>query len=114
MIHAYDDPVHAPVALYAAEKYADIAPAAAVHALHMPSHIFVQHGMWDQVRALNDRSYQASIDRAQRKGLSPMRYSYHALYWLLYAYLEEGRYERGRRCSTTSTRSPCATKPPRE
>ena len=94
MIHAYDDPVHAPVALYAAEKYADIAPAA-VHALHMPSHIFVQHGMWDQVRALNDRSYQASIDRAQRKGLSPMRYSYHALYWLLYAYLEEGRYEEG-------------------
>ena len=94
VIHAYDDPVHAPVALYAAEKYADIAPAA-VHALHMPSHIFVQHGMWDQVRALNDRSYQASIDRAQRKGLSPMRYSYHALYWLLYAYLEEGRYEEG-------------------
>ena len=94
VIHAYDDPVHAPVALYAAEKYADIAPAA-VHALHMPSHIFVQHGMWDQVRALNDRSYQASMDRAQRKGLSPMRYSYHALYWLLYAYLQEGRYEEG-------------------
>ena len=51
VIHAYDDPVHAPVALYAAEKYSDIAPAA-VHALHMPSHIFVQHGMWDQVRGL--------------------------------------------------------------
>ena len=94
VIHAYDDPVHAPVALYAAEKYADIAPAA-VHALHMPSHIFVQHGMWDQVRSLNDRSYQASIARAERKGLSPARYSYHALYWLLYAFLEEGRYEDG-------------------
>ena len=94
VIHAYDDPVHAPVALYAAEKYSDIAPAA-VHALHMPSHIFVQHGMWDQVRGLNARSYQASIDRAERKGLSPARYSYHALYWLLYAYLEEGRYEDG-------------------
>ena len=96
VIHAYDDPVHAPVALYAAEKYADIAPAA-VHALHMPSHIFVQHGMWDQVRSLNDRSYQASVDRAKRKGLSPMRYSYHALYWLLYAYLEEGRYDEGKK-----------------
>ncbi len=96
VIHAYDDPVHAPVALYAARKYADIAPAA-VHALHMPSHIFVQHGMWDQVRSLNARSYQASIDRAERKGLSPMRYSYHALYWLLYAYLEEGRYEEGQK-----------------
>ncbi len=94
VIHAYDDPVHAPVALYAAEKYADIAPAA-VHALHMPSHIFLQHGMWDHVRGLNDRSYQASVDRAERKGLSPARYSYHALYWLLYAYLQEGRYEEG-------------------
>ena len=94
VIHAYDDPVHAPVALYAAEKYSDIAPAA-VHALHMPSHIFVQHGMWDQVRGLNTRSYQASVDRAERKGLSPARYSYHALYWLLYAYLEEGRYDDG-------------------
>ncbi len=94
VIHAYDDPVHAPVALYAAEKYADIAPAA-VHALHMPSHIFLQHGMWDQVRELNHRSYQASIDRAERKGLPPARYSYHALYWLLYAYLQEGRYDEG-------------------
>ncbi len=94
VIHAYDDPVHAPVALYAAEKYADIAPAA-VHALHMPSHIFLQHGMWDHVRGLNDRSYQASIERATRKGLSEMRYSYHALYWLLYAYLQEGRYDEG-------------------
>ena len=96
VIHAYDDPVHAPVALYAAEKYADIAPAA-VHALHMPSHIFLQHGMWDHVRGLNDRSYQASVDRAERKGLSPARYSYHALYWLLYAYLQEGRYEEGQK-----------------
>ena len=96
VIHAFDNPVQAPVALYAAEKYADIAPAA-VHALHMPSHIFLQHGMWDQVRSLNDRSYQASIDRAERKGLSPARYSYHALYWLLYAYLQEGRYEEGQK-----------------
>ncbi len=96
VIHAFDNPVQAPLALYAAEKYADIAPAA-VHALHMPSHIFLQHGMWDQVRSLNDRSYQASVDRAERKGLSPTRYSYHALYWLLYAYLQEGRYEEGQK-----------------
>ncbi len=94
VIHAYDDPVHAPIALYAARKYSDIAPAA-VHALHMPSHIFVQHGMWDHVRELNDRSFQASVDRAERKGLSPMRRSYHALYWMLYAYLQEGRYDEG-------------------
>ena len=47
IIHAYDDPIYAPIALYAAHKFSEIAPAA-VHALHMPAHIFVQHGMWDQ------------------------------------------------------------------
>src|SRR5262245_58028396 len=39
VIHAFDDPDHAPLGLPAARAYADIAPDAA-HALHMPSHIF--------------------------------------------------------------------------
>ena len=39
LIHSYDDPVHAPLGLRAARLYAEIAPAA-VHALHMPSHVF--------------------------------------------------------------------------
>ena len=47
-IHAFDDPTHAPLALPAALRYAEIAPAVA-HARHMPTHIFIQHGMWDYV-----------------------------------------------------------------
>ena len=47
-IHAFDDPEHAILALPAAKAYARIAPAAP-HALHMPSHIFVQLGMWEEV-----------------------------------------------------------------
>ena len=43
LIHAYDDPTHAPLGLRAARVYARVAPAAH-HALHMPSHIFVQLG----------------------------------------------------------------------
>ena len=97
VIHAFDDPVHAPVALYAALKYADIAPAA-VHALHMPSHIFVQHGMWDYLAASNKASWDASVVRATRKGLSPTRYSFHALYWLQYAYLQQGLYDKAEEC----------------
>ncbi len=97
VIHAYDDPIHAPIALYAALKYADIAPAA-VHALHMPSHIFVQLGMWDRLVAANEASYQASVDRATRKGLPPTRHSYHALYWLHYAYLQQGRLDKAQWC----------------
>lgn len=92
IIHSYDDPVHAPIAIYAAHKYSAIAPAA-VHALHMPAHIFVQEGMWDYVAERNEASYQASVDRAKRKGLPETRHSFHALYWLQYAYLQQGRYE---------------------
>ncbi len=97
VIHAYDDPIHAPIGLYAALKYAEIAPAA-VHALHMPSHMFVQLGMWDRLAASNEASFQASVDRATRKGLPPTRYSYHALYWLHYAYLQQGRLDKAQWC----------------
>ena len=41
LIHAYDDPLHAPLGLRAAQRYAAVA-SGAPHALHMPSHIFVQ------------------------------------------------------------------------
>ena len=89
VIHAFDDPVHAPVALYAALKYADIAPAA-VHALHMPSHIFVHLGMWDYLAASNRASWAASVERVNR--------SFHALYWLHYAYLQQGLYDKAEEC----------------
>ncbi len=56
VIHAFDDPVHAPIALEAAWKYADIAPAVS-HARHMPTHIFIQHGMWEQVSLWNDSAF---------------------------------------------------------
>src|SRR5262249_22194612 len=48
LIHAYDDPAHAPLGLRAANRYAAIAPAAP-HALHMTSHIYLAAGMWDEV-----------------------------------------------------------------
>ncbi len=59
VIHAFDDPIHAPIALEAALKYRDIAPAVS-HARHMPSHIFIQHGMWDYVVEWNDSAFLAA------------------------------------------------------
>ena len=59
VIHAFDDPVHAPIALEAAWKYADIAPAVS-HARHMPTHIFIQHGMWEQVSLWNDSAFEVA------------------------------------------------------
>lgn len=59
LIHAYDDPVHAPLGLRFADAYSKIAPAAS-HALHMPSHVYFAMGMWDEASAINERSVKAA------------------------------------------------------
>ena len=61
VIHSFDDPVHAPIALEAATAYADIAPAVS-HARHMPTHIFIQHGMWNEVSVWNDSAFNAGLE----------------------------------------------------
>jgi pentatricopeptide repeat protein len=95
LIHSYDDPMHASLALHAADSYSKVAPDAA-HALHMPSHIYVAMGMWDEVVASNEVSWQASVDRMKRKNLDYSAQSYHAFHWLLYGYLQQGRYAKAR------------------
>ena len=91
VIHSFDDPEHAPLALPAASRYAEVAPEAH-HALHMPSHIFLQHGMWDRVAQSNQESYEASAKWVARKGLSIDKRDYHSLQWRAYANLQRGLY----------------------
>jgi tetratricopeptide (TPR) repeat protein len=91
VIHSFDDPEHAPLALPAADRYADVAPEAH-HALHMPSHIFLQHGMWDRVARSNQEAYDASAKWVERKGLSIDKRDYHSLQWRAYANLQRGIY----------------------
>src|SRR5690349_14302661 len=95
LIHCYDDPVHAPLGMRPARVYAQIAPAA-VHALHMPSHIFFAAGLWNDAVASNEASWKASVDRASKKSLGPGEHSFHALSWLEYAYLQLGRWKDAR------------------
>lgn len=90
LIHSYDDPKHAFMALDAANNYAKVAPDAS-HALHMPSHIYVALGMWDQVVASNEASYGASVAKMEREGKDNDGRSYHAYHWLQYGYLQQGR-----------------------
>src|SRR2546421_209560 len=90
IIHSFDDPDHAILSLRAARAYSKIAPSAA-HALHMPSHIFVQLGMWDDVIASNIVAYKAAVDLAAAKNLPRGREDFHTLSWLQYAYLQEGK-----------------------
>jgi len=96
LIHSYDDPVHAPLGLRAARVYAEIAPAAS-HAQHMISHIFVALGAWDEVVSSNVKSFRVSEERSRRKGLPLWQRNHHALHWLHYAYLQQGRYELARK-----------------
>jgi len=90
IIHAFDDPEHAILALPAARRYAEIAPEAH-HARHMPSHIFLQLGMWPEAAASNESSWAASDAWVKRKGLSVTLRDYHSLTWLTYVYLQQGR-----------------------
>ena len=96
LIHSYDDAIHAPLGLRAARVYAEIAPSAA-HALHMPSHIFLAMGMWDEVVASNIASFDASDERMKRKGLGINARSFHARQWLTYGVLQQGRYAEARK-----------------
>jgi tetratricopeptide (TPR) repeat protein len=95
LIHAYDDPVHAPLGLRYADAYSKIAPAAS-HALHMPSHIYVAMGMWDEAAAINERSIKAADARREAKKLDVDQRGFHALLWLVYSYTQQGRYEDAR------------------
>jgi tetratricopeptide (TPR) repeat protein len=90
LIHAYDDPIHAPLGLRPARVYGKIAGSAS-HAQHMPSHIFFALGMWNEAVAANEASVAVADERVKRKGLGPDQRNYHALLWLEYGYLQQGR-----------------------
>ena len=84
LIHALDYPPLAERALPAAHRYAQIAPAVS-HALHMPSHIFSQLGMWQESIDSNVASARAARSHQSLFDLS------HALEWLAYAQLQSCR-----------------------
>jgi tetratricopeptide (TPR) repeat protein len=90
IIHAFDDPDHAILALPAARRYAEIAPESH-HAKHMPSHIFLQLGMWPETVRSNEEGWAASVAWQQRKKLPMELRDYHSQYWLAYGYLQQGR-----------------------
>lgn len=92
LIHSYDDPGHAHLAINAANSYSEVA-ADAAHALHMPSHIYVAVGMWDEVVTSNVASWNSSVNRMKAKELDNDALSYHALQWKMYGLLNLGRHE---------------------
>lgn len=88
-LHSYDDPIHAPLGLRAARMYAKVAPDAS-HALHMPSHIFMAMGMWDEVITSNLAAWQAGLKENPNGNANAYTIDdLHALHWLSYGNLQK-------------------------
>ncbi|MEP6682828.1 MAG: tetratricopeptide repeat protein [Parafilimonas sp.] len=90
IIHTYDYPGLAILALPAARKYAEVAPSSA-HALHMPSHIFTRLGLWNESINSNLKSVDAAKCYAESAGIKGhWDEELHGLDYLVYAYLQKG------------------------
>jgi hypothetical protein len=94
LIHATDTPEFAPQGLEAARAYSKIAPDSS-HALHMPSHIFVRLGLWQESISSNIAA-AASAAKATQEHRSPPHYQFHALDFLNYSYLQSGQESKAR------------------
>ncbi len=96
MIHSFDYPELAELALPAARAYAKIAPSAP-HALHMPSHIFTRLGMWKESIESNLASARAAQTWAAKTQAGATAFdALHAMDYLEYAYLQTGQDAKAR------------------
>ncbi len=87
IIHAFDDPIHAPLGLFAAREYSQIVPNAD-HAQHMTTHIFLALGMWEET--VRQNVIASGPDSARWK---PGHYTS----WMNYGLLQEGKFADARR-----------------
>jgi len=90
IIHNYDYPELAQLALPTARRYASIAPASS-HAQHMPSHIFTRLGLWEESISSNLNSASSARCYAEESMMDGhWSNELHAMGYLVYAYLQKG------------------------
>jgi tetratricopeptide (TPR) repeat protein len=94
LIHATDTSEFAAQGLDAARTYSKIAPDSS-HALHMPSHIFVRLGLWQESISSNIAA-AASAAKATEEHRGESHYQFHALDFLNYSYLQSGQESKAR------------------
>jgi tetratricopeptide (TPR) repeat protein len=88
LIHSFDYPQLAELAMPAARSYARIAPASA-HARHMPSHIFTRLGLWqDSIQSNLGSAAAAKAYAAKHRLGGAYDQQLHAMDYLVYAYLQ--------------------------
>lgn len=88
LIHAADTSELAPQGLEAARRYAKIAPDSS-HALHMPAHIFVRLGLW-QESVDSNLAAAAAAAKATKNHMGEPQYQFHAMDFLDFSYLQLG------------------------
>src|SRR5258705_6232678 len=89
IIHNYDYPELAQLALPAARQYASIAPGSS-HAQHMPSHIFTRLGLWDECIQSNLAALASAVCYAEKAKLKGhWDEELHALDYLVYSYIQK-------------------------
>jgi len=94
LIHSFDYPALAELALPAARRYANIAPDSP-HAQHMPSHIFTRLGLWDESIKSNLAAEASARTHAAAMGRPGVwDQALHAMDYLTYAYLQTGQDEK--------------------
>jgi hypothetical protein len=94
LIHGYDYPALARLALPAARRYAQIAPDSA-HARHMPSHIFTRLGFWHEAIQSNlDAEAAAKSYAVRNKIAGAWDEQLHAMDYLAYAYLQQADHDK--------------------
>jgi tetratricopeptide (TPR) repeat protein len=106
LIHATDKPQFASEGLAAARAYAKIAPDSS-HALHMPSHIFIRLGLWEESIASNIAATAAAA-HASEIHQSESHYQTHAMEFLDYAYLQTGQEAKARALSAEEMTVPAS------
>jgi tetratricopeptide (TPR) repeat protein len=88
IIHSFDYPQLAYLALPAARTYAEIA-SSSPHALHMPSHIFTRLGLWEESIQSNHDSAAAAKGWVAKAHPGAASFDQlHAMDYLAYAYLQ--------------------------
>lgn len=95
LIHATDTREFAAQGLPAAQRYAITAPASS-HALHMPSHIFGQLGMWQEMIDSNRAAADSAAEAARRDSANGADYQLHPMQYLHYAYMQTARDDEAR------------------
>jgi tetratricopeptide (TPR) repeat protein len=97
IIHSFDYPQLANLALPAARVYARLAPSSP-HALHMPTHIFTRLGLWQESIRLNLASADAAKRHVARTHPGAGSFDQlHAMDYLVYAYLQGAQDNAARR-----------------